>query len=123
MTFESIALFFHHPQIHLTCEQAVCYIVWRLLQGDIHYSGLIREIEESSTGYRLSPTVALTALKYLEESKLVQSTRQKVAVGRGRPRRVYQLLPEVREIAHEYVDLWLKSPYATAIHPHCKSAY
>ena len=90
MTFEQIYQFFQEPPpIYLNKELAVCYILSVFLQ-------------RYSYG---SDTVLYSALKFLEKQGTITGYWQKVE-GRGRPRRMYQILPEHQPQAQELAGLW-----------------
>jgi DNA-binding PadR family transcriptional regulator len=106
MTFEDIYRFFKDPPpIYLNKELAVCYVLSVFLGGDSYGTELIQRLEEDYATYRLSDTVLYTALKFLEREGTIAGYWKKVD-GRGRPRRMYQVLPEFRHQAQELARLW-----------------
>lgn len=106
MTFEDIYRFFKEPPpIYLNKELAVCYVLSVFLGGDSYGTELIQRLEEEYATYRLSDTVLYTALKFLEREGTIAGYWKKVD-GRGRPRRMYQVLPEFRNQAQELARLW-----------------
>ena len=109
MKFKDIYHFFEEPPpIYLSKEVAVCYVLSILLQkGDSYGTALIHYIETDHSLYRLSDTVLYSALKFLEDEGVVEGYWQKVE-GRGRPRRMYQIMPEKMELASQLSELWQK---------------
>ncbi len=107
MKFQDIYHFFQEPPpIYLSKEVAVCYILSVLLKyGDSYGTALIQRIEEDSSLYRLSDTVLYSALKFLEDEKVVEGYWQKVE-GRGRPRRMYQIRANKLDLAQQLDSLW-----------------
>jgi DNA-binding PadR family transcriptional regulator len=112
MKFQDIYHFFQEPPpIYLSKEVAVCYILSVLLEyGDSYGTALIQRIEDDSSLYRLSDTVLYSALKFLEDEKVVEGYWQKVE-GRGRPRRMYQIRASKLDLARQLDHLW--HDYAT----------
>jgi DNA-binding PadR family transcriptional regulator len=112
MKFQDIYHFFQEPPpIYLSKEVAVCYILSVLLEyGDSYGTALIQRIEDDSSLYRLSDTVLYSALKFLEDEKVVEGYWQKVE-GRGRPRRMYQIRASKLDLARQLDRLW--HDYAT----------
>ena len=87
MQLEDIYQYFANPpEIYLCQEQAVCYILSVLLEGESYGSGLIQKLEREESRYRLSDTVLYAALKFLEDEGAIAGYWQKLE-GRGRPRR------------------------------------
>jgi DNA-binding PadR family transcriptional regulator len=107
MKFQDIYHFFQEPPpIYLTKEVAVCYIVSILLEhGESYGTALIHRIEQDYSLYRLSDTVLYSALKFLEDEKVVDGYWQKVE-GRGRPRRIYQVRASKADLARQLSRLW-----------------
>ncbi|ERN40742.1 putative transcriptional regulator [Rubidibacter lacunae KORDI 51-2] len=106
MDFEDIYRFFHcPPPTYLNRELAVCYVLDVLLRGESYGTELIELLERTTPGYRLSDTVLYGALKFLEESGTISGYWKKL-VGRGRPRRMYQICPGARQRAEELACLW-----------------
>ena len=106
MTFEEIYQFFQEPPpIYLNKELAVCYILSVFLQGDSYGTELIERLEQEYSTYRLSDTVLYGALKFLEKQGTITGYWQKVE-GRGRPRRMYQIIPEYKHQAQDLARLW-----------------
>jgi DNA-binding PadR family transcriptional regulator len=107
MKFQDIYHFFQEPPpLYLSKEVAVCYILSVLLRdGDSYGTALIQRIEEDSSLYRLSDTVLYSALKFLEDEKVVEGYWQKVE-GRGRPRRMYQIKASKIDLAKQLDRLW-----------------
>lgn len=107
MKFDDIYQFFQDPPpTYLNKEQAVCYVLAILLQGESYGTELIGRLERDHSTYRLSDTVLYSALKFLEETNAIAGYWQKVE-GRGRPRRMYQVHPEWRTKAQELANLWI----------------
>lgn len=107
MNFQDIHQYFSDPPpIYLSKEVAVCYILSVLLnEGNSYGTALIQSIAQHNPLYRLSDTVLYSALNFLEEENVIQGYWQKVE-GRGRPRRMYQVLPEKLEQARSLSKLW-----------------
>jgi DNA-binding PadR family transcriptional regulator len=107
MKFQDIYHFFQAPPpIYISKEVAVCYILAVLLDhGDSYGTALIQRIEQDSDLYRLSDTVLYSALKFLEDEKVIDGYWQKVE-GRGRPRRMYQVRNSKIEFAKQLGQLW-----------------
>ena len=106
MKLDDIYHFFQNPPpTYLSPEQAVGYVLSVLLQGDNYGSELIHRIESEYPHYRLSDTVLYNALKFLESEKAIIGSWQKV-IGRGRPRRMYQVSPQWQAQATELARLW-----------------
>jgi DNA-binding PadR family transcriptional regulator len=106
MKFEHIYQFFQDPPpVYLNKELAVCYILSVLLHGDSYGTELIGKLEREFPVYRLSDTVLYSALKFLEDEAVITGYWKKVE-GRGRPRRMYQILSEWRNQAQDLASLW-----------------
>lgn len=109
MKLEEVYQFFTHPQkIYLSPEQAVCYVLSVLLQKESYGTQLILKLESEYPTYQLSDTVLYAALKFLEESRAIAAYWKKF-VGRGRPRRMYQVNPESQQEAQKLATLWTNS--------------
>ncbi|MCG9891349.1 MAG: PadR family transcriptional regulator [Thermosynechococcaceae cyanobacterium MS004] len=106
MKLQDIHHYFEAPKpFYLTKEMAVCYILSTLLErGESFGVEMMQNIEEENAGYRLSETVLITALKFLEGEGFVESYW--LSVGKGRPRRMYQVKPRKRKLARPLADLW-----------------
>jgi len=114
MKFEDIYQFFQDPPPnYLNKELAVCYVLCVLLQGESYGTQLIQQLEQDYPTYRLSDTVLYSALKFLEDAGAISGYWKKVE-GRGRPRRMYQICPELRDKAQELAGFW--SSYMTQEH-------
>ena len=106
MKIEDIYQFFQNPPpTYLSSEQAVGYILSVLLQRESYGTELIQRLESEYPHYRLSDTVLYDALKFLESEKAIIGSWQKV-IGRGRPRRMYQISPQWQAQATELARLW-----------------
>lgn len=106
MKLEDIYRFFQNPPPnYLSQEQAVCYVLSVLLQGESYGTELIQRLESEYPHYRLSDTVLYSALKFLEDEQAIVGYWKKVE-GRGRPRRMYQVSPEWQEQAQNLARLW-----------------
>jgi DNA-binding PadR family transcriptional regulator len=106
MKFEDIYQFFKDPPpFYLNKELAVCYVLAVLLRGDSYGTELINLLETDHPLYRLSDTVLYSALKFLEDQEMVTGYWKKVE-GRGRPRRMYQIRPEVMAQSQDLARLW-----------------
>jgi DNA-binding PadR family transcriptional regulator len=109
MKFQDIYHFFEEPPpVYLSKEVAVCYVLSILLQrGDSYGTALIQFLEKDHGLYRLSDTVLYSALKFLEDETVIEGYWQRVE-GRGRPRRMYQVVAEQLELANRLASLWQK---------------
>jgi DNA-binding PadR family transcriptional regulator len=106
MKFENIYQFFQDPPpVYLNKELAVCYILSVLLEVDSYGTELIGQLEKEFPIYRLSDTVLYSALKFLEDERVITGYWKKVE-GRGRPRRMYQIFPEWRHQSQDLARLW-----------------
>lgn len=106
MQFDDIYRFFRTPPpTYLNPELTTCYILFVLLQGDSYGTELIQRLEQEYSLYRLSDTVLYNALKFLETEGWITGYWKKVE-GRGRPRRMYHLVPDIQVQAQELADLW-----------------
>ena len=106
MKFEDIYRFFQAPQpFYLNKELAVCYVLTVLMRGDSYGTELIHLLETEHSTYRLSDTVLYSALKFLEDEGMIEGYWKKVE-GRGRPRRMYHILPEMAQKTKELSKLW-----------------
>ncbi len=106
MKFEDIYQFFSDPPpTYLNRELAVCYILDFLLQRESYGTELIEQLNDNYPQYRLSDTVLYSALKFLEESGLITGYWQRQK-SRGRPRKMYKIIPENEGQAEELAELW-----------------
>ncbi|NJM67101.1 MAG: helix-turn-helix transcriptional regulator [Acaryochloris sp. RU_4_1] len=107
MKFQDIYRYFQEPPpIYLSKEVAVCYVLSVLMeQGDSYGTALIHLVETQHPLYRLSDTVLYSALKFLEDEGVIRGYWQKVE-GRGRPRRMYELVTEKLQEARKLGSLW-----------------
>lgn len=106
MKFEDIYHFFYNPPPkYLNRELAVCYVLDFLLQKESYGTELIEQLSEQFPQYRLSDTVLYGALKFLEESGMIQGYWQKTK-GRGRPRKMYSIIRDYQDKAKELAQLW-----------------
>ncbi|MBD2306419.1 helix-turn-helix transcriptional regulator [Chroococcidiopsis sp. FACHB-1243] len=109
MQLEDIYQYFANPpEIYLCQEQAVCYILSVLLEGESYGSGLIQKLEREESRYRLSDTVLYAALKFLEDEGALAGYWQKLE-GRGRPRRMFRLNHQWQDEARKLAKLWSDS--------------
>ncbi|MBW4518227.1 MAG: PadR family transcriptional regulator [Scytolyngbya sp. HA4215-MV1] len=106
MQLEDVYQFFKNPPIaYLNYELAVGYIFSVLLKKDSYGTELIQLLEVEHPNYRLSDTVLYGALNFLEGEGLITSYWKKLE-GRGRPRRMYQILPQAQTNAEDLAQLW-----------------
>lgn len=89
----------------LTVEQAICYILDRLLCGESFGTKLVRELDDILPGHRLSDTICNAATKFLLANKTIVS-RPGACPGRGRPRTMYEIVPARRIEAQRLADYW-----------------
>ncbi|MBD2309391.1 helix-turn-helix transcriptional regulator [Chroococcidiopsis sp. FACHB-1243] len=109
MRLEDIYQFFtDRSATYLTQEQAVCYVLSVLLEGESYGTELIQKLESDYPPYRLSDSVLYAALNFLETEQALASHLQKVE-GRGRPRRMYQVSPQWFDEAQKLAALWTNS--------------
>ena len=109
MQLEDIRYFFTNPPpTYLCLEQAVCYILSVLLEGESYGTGLIAQLEGEYANYRLSDTILHAALEFLESEGAICGSWHKVE-GRGRPRRVYRINPAWHDEARKLAQLWRSS--------------
>lgn len=107
MRFEDIYAFFTDlPPTYLNVEQGVCYILSVLIHQDSYGTELIQRLEQDYLIFRISDPVLYAALVFLENEKFVTSTWQKLQ-GRGRPRRMLHLNPDVYQQAQELAQMWV----------------
>lgn len=97
--------FYTQEPIFLKDEAAIGYILSVLLTKESYGTELMNEISTNHAPMLLSDTVLYNALKQLEAEGFVTTYWKKVE-GRGRPRRMYQLLESKREDAEEVAYLW-----------------
>jgi len=110
MKFEDIYQFFDNPPpTYLNRELTVCYVLDALLEEESYGMALINQLSEQFPQYRLSDTVLYGALKFLEESGLIRGYWYKLK-GRGRPRKMYKVVPEKKAQAQELANLWRNYP-------------
>jgi DNA-binding PadR family transcriptional regulator len=107
MKFKDIYHFFQEPPpIYLSKEVAVCYVLSVLLeQGDSYVTALIHLVESEYPMYRLSDSVLLSVLKFLEDESVIEGYWQKVE-GRHKPRRYYHIQAEKIDFARQLSSLW-----------------
>ncbi|MDZ4879002.1 MAG: hypothetical protein CLLPBCKN_008440 [Chroococcidiopsis cubana SAG 39.79] len=106
MQLQDIHQFFTSPPpLQLCLEQAVCYILSVLLEGESYGTELIAQLEGEYANYRLSDTVLYAALRFLESEGAICGSWHKVE-GRGRPRRVYRINPAWHDEARKLAQLW-----------------
>lgn len=107
MKFEDIYKYYETPQpTFLNQELATCYVLSVLLQHNSYGTELIQKIEQDHPNYRVSDTTLYAALQFLQDEQVVTSYWQKVQ-GRGRPRRIYQIVEGMHFRAAEFASLWL----------------
>ena len=81
MKFEDIYQFFDDPPpTYLNRELAVCYVLDALLEEESYGMALINRLSEQFPQYKLK--------------------------GRGRPRKMYEIVPEKQAQAQELANLW-----------------
>jgi len=106
MKLENIHHFFQSPQpIFLGPELAVCYLLSVLSNCESYGTELLLNLEKAYPIFRLSDTVLYSAIKFLEDEQAITSYWQKVE-SRGRPRRMYKLVPQWQARAVELAALW-----------------
>lgn len=109
MKLQDIYRYFEEPKVSfLNNEMAVCYIVYVLVEfGDSFGLALRQHLEDEYAGYKLSDTVLVNALKFLEQKGVIESYWLNTE-GRGRPRCMYQVKPRKRNLARQLAELWQK---------------
>jgi DNA-binding PadR family transcriptional regulator len=106
MRIEDVYQYFQNPPItYLNQELAVCYVLSVLQKGDSYGTELILLLERDNSTYRLSDTVLYGALKFLEHEEVITGYWKKLE-GRGRPRRMYQIVPQAQSQAEDLARLW-----------------
>lgn len=106
MMIQDIYQFFQsQPPLYLNQQLTACYVLFVLSQEDSYGTELVERVEREYPPYHLSDTVLYKALKFLEQERMIAGYWQKTE-GRGRPRRMYQLQPEMREKAVSLAQLW-----------------
>lgn len=106
MKIDDIYHFFQSPPpIFLNQELTICYVSAILIDSESYGTELIQRLSNEHPSFRLSDTVLYSALKFLEDEQVVRSYWKKVE-GRGRPRRMYQLVPEAQRTAEDLAHLW-----------------
>lgn len=107
MRFEDIYGFFENlPPTYLNAEQAVCYILSILTKEESYGTELIHRLEREYPIFRISDPVLYAALNFLEEENYITSFWQKLQ-GRGRPRRMLRLNPDVQKQAEDLAQMWI----------------
>jgi DNA-binding PadR family transcriptional regulator len=106
MNFDTIYQFFQTPQLHyLGQELAVCYVLSVLCQQDSYGTALIENLAVEHPCCRLSDTILYEVIRFLEEHDIIESYWQRMQ-GRGRPRHMYHVLPDVQEKSQALAELW-----------------
>ncbi|NJK42006.1 MAG: PadR family transcriptional regulator [Acaryochloridaceae cyanobacterium SU_2_1] len=107
MDVQDIYQYFQNPPpIYITKEVGVCYVLSVLLeQGDSYGTALLQKIRASHSPYRISDTVLYAALNFLIGEEIICGYWQNEA-GRGRPRRMYQIIETKRKEAEKLSRLW-----------------
>ncbi|MBV9388197.1 MAG: helix-turn-helix transcriptional regulator [Chroococcidiopsidaceae cyanobacterium CP_BM_ER_R8_30] len=106
MKLEDIYNYFQNPPpIFIGPEPAVCYLFSILLQRDTYATELISHLETAYPNLQLSDTVLYTVIRFLERERAITDYWQRVE-GRGRPRRMYKLVPQWQTRATELAELW-----------------
>lgn len=106
MNVEDVTSFFQEPQPRYLCqEEALVFVTASLLVKDNYGSGLLNDLEETYSKYKLSDTVLYQALQTLIDWGWITSHQQNV-VGRGRPRRMFSLDSSVRSEAETLAKFW-----------------
>jgi DNA-binding PadR family transcriptional regulator len=93
------------PPIYLNPEEAVCYILSVLLEGDSYGTELMDKLKEKFPVYQVSDTVLYVALNFLEKEGITKPYWKKTE-GRGRPRRMYSLTAEWRKEVQTLANFW-----------------
>lgn len=106
MRLEDIYRFFQEFQpLYLTNEAAACYVVFLLLEGDTYATEILQRLDQEYPNYRLSDTVLYEVIQFLEAEGWITSYWKKTE-GRGRPRRMLCLTPDVTEEAQTLAQFW-----------------
>jgi DNA-binding PadR family transcriptional regulator len=109
MDIQSIKAFFRNTRyVQLTQEEAVCYLLTRLLDVDCYATQVINGLKRSSARYRLSDTNLYAAIKFLTEIGAISSYLQRCP-GKGRPRKMFALVPSFRPEAVKLSEYWVKT--------------
>lgn len=106
MKIDDIYHFFQNPPpIFLNQELTICYVSAVLIENESYGTELIQKLANEHPSFRLSDTVLYSALKFLEDEQIIKSYWKKVE-GRGRPRRMYQIISEAKGTAEDLAHLW-----------------
>lgn len=106
LSIDGIKEHFQSPQlVYLSQEQAVCYVLHTLLAEDVYGTGLINALEKEFPQYRLSDSILYSALQFLQDEGITIPYWKKVE-GRGRPRRMYELVASRRKEAQALALFW-----------------
>ncbi len=106
MQLQDIHDYYSAPKrLYLVPEQAACYALSELLHGPTYFSELLAIIEGESQKWRVSDTVMLSAIKFLEDEKLIEHHWEK-GEGRGRPRKMLKLTGKGRSVAKGLAQYW-----------------
>ena len=107
MELEEIYQFFAKEPVTFLCpEQAVCYVLSVLLKKESCATELIQQLETEYPQYRLSDPVLFDAIQFLQDQGAIMTYSKKVS-GRGRPRRMFQLVPQWQDEAQKLAMLWI----------------
>ena len=102
--FSEIRQYFEAKQTKfLVFEEAVCWTLKRLLEGDSYPTGIVASLEKQYPHTKVSETVIQKAIAFLDDEDIINSYRQQTG-GRGRPRRMLALRDEYRQEAQELVN-------------------
>lgn len=100
MKLEDVHHFFQNPQpTFLGPELSV------LSNSDTYGTELLLNLEKTYPNLRLSDTVLYNAIKFLEVEQAITGYWQKLE-GKGRPRRMYKLVPQWQTRAAELAEFW-----------------
>jgi hypothetical protein len=84
----------------LSTEEAICWISYRMLDGEVYMSGLTHS---PPPGFQISDTICVCALRWLESRNAVYVNLFNPK-SRGRPRRIYTA--KDLKLVQQLADLW-----------------
>lgn len=107
MSIQDIDRYFQScPPLHLPKEIAACYLLDALRYQDSYGLELKERLIQHYPSYRLSDTVLYDAVSILERAGAIDSYRQKAVGKKGRPRRMYSIVPSRRGEIEALARLW-----------------
>lgn len=107
MSLQEIYRYFQSPHpIYLSKEVATCYILSVLIEeGDSYCTALMKYIEEKYPPHHVSDTVLWSVLPFLIDDDFI-FTYWENPPGKGRPRKMFSVMPEKLDEARRIAHLW-----------------